>query len=124
MVEIAEGRNHGRLEWPKLYLAEVSVLGQVDQQYHHQNEQDATLHRGLQLRMGVPLLKADVCLGKAGRATKIKKPATLFQATRLSLRDPWLSVLASRRVWLYLGVQPKHAFSQMSNKIYILLTFF
>jgi hypothetical protein len=49
VVEIAPGSTHGSLLWPKLYLAEVSVLGQVDQHYQHENEQDASFHRGLSL---------------------------------------------------------------------------
>jgi hypothetical protein len=49
VVKIAEGSTHGSLEWPKLYRAVVSVLGQVDQQCQHQNEHDATFHRGLRL---------------------------------------------------------------------------
>jgi hypothetical protein len=39
-----------------------------------------------------------------------KSQAALFQATRLSLlyKDPWLSVPASRRVWLFLAEKSKH----------------
>jgi hypothetical protein len=57
VVEIAPGSTDGSLLWPKRYLAEVSVVGQVDQQYQHQNEQDATFHPGLHLWMDMPSLR-------------------------------------------------------------------
>jgi hypothetical protein len=59
---------------------------------------------------------------RKGQAEK-SHPAS-SQATRLSLKDPWLSVPALRLVWLYLGFYIKHAFSQMSKEILQLMNFY
>jgi len=39
--------------------------------------------------------------GMEGPGPQYKKPGTRIQATRLSVQDPWLSVPASRQVWLF-----------------------
>ena len=58
--------------------------------------------------------------GEDGEVSDLKRSkknrAASFQATRLSHKDPWLSVTASRRVWLYLEIHTTHAFSQMSMR--------
>jgi hypothetical protein len=57
VVEIAEGSTHDSVEWPRLGIPEVSVLSQVDQQYQHQKEHDATFHRDLRLCVDIPFLR-------------------------------------------------------------------
>jgi len=46
---MAESMTHGSLERPSLGIAEVAILGKVDQQEEHHKKHDATFHRGYRL---------------------------------------------------------------------------
>jgi len=50
MAEMAESMTHDSLERrPSLDIAEVAVIGEVDQQEEHHHKHDATFHRGYRL---------------------------------------------------------------------------
>jgi len=46
---MAESMTHDSLERSSLDIAEVAVLGEVDQREEHYHKRDATFHRGYRL---------------------------------------------------------------------------